>query len=245
MLRCCNTNDGSPWFSSRCNKSASLRLQSEVLCGGEWQNSIHHALPNNKLICNPAKNKNHESNLQRGLRQQLSSKILTKSKRPKKLQKIVLTLYRTETGSDSELYSEKNSSMRFSFCFKPPLTHGWERILLLTVYPWFPSRWLSLSFVNWMFKSSSSSRWSDFKYANDDTISHDDKDSYWWVLFPISIDQDSSRYDYILCLDRDVSSSYWQMSLNQEFIEEFLDNDYQNGYSSVDCDYEAQSSSWS
>jgi hypothetical protein len=79
----------------------------EVLCGAEWQNSIHHALLNNKLICNPAKNKNHESNLDRGLRQQLSSKFLTKSKRQKKLQKIVLTLYRTETGSDFELYSEK------------------------------------------------------------------------------------------------------------------------------------------
>jgi hypothetical protein len=105
-------------------KKASLRLQSEVLCGAEWQNSIHHALPNNKLICNPAKNKNHESNLERGLRQQLSSKFLTKSKRQKKLQKIVLTFNRTETGSDSGLYSEKNSSMRFSFCFKPPLTHG-------------------------------------------------------------------------------------------------------------------------
>ncbi len=159
MLRCCNTNDGSPWFSSRCSKSSSLRLQLEVLCGAEWQNSIHHALPNNKLICNPAKNKNHESNLERGLRQPLWSKFLTKSKRQKKLQKIVLTLYRTETGSDSELYSEKNSSMRFSFCFKPPLTHGWERIFLLTIYPWFPSRCLSLSFVNWIFKSSWSSRW--------------------------------------------------------------------------------------
>lgn len=159
MLRCCNTNDGSPWFSSRCNKSASLRLQLEVLCGAEWQNSIHHALLNNKLICNPAKNKNHESNLDRGLRQQLSSKFLTKSKRQKKLQKIVLTLYRTQTGSDFELYSEKNSSMRFSFCFKPPLTHGWERILLLTIHPWFSSRCSSLSFVNRMFRSSLSSRW--------------------------------------------------------------------------------------
>lgn len=78
-----------------------------MLCGAEWQNSIHHALRNNKLICNPAKNKNHESNLDRGLRQQLSSKFLTKSKRQKILQKIVLTLYRTETGSDFELYSEK------------------------------------------------------------------------------------------------------------------------------------------